>query len=200
MFTGIIEAKGKIINLRGNKLGKIFTLTAPAAKRMKIKTGDSISLDGACFTVIKKQKDRFDVQAMPETLKLTISDGYKAGSMINIENPLKTGAKLSGHFVTGHIDCKGKIVKISDNGNSKIIKVKFPDKYAKFIAMKGSIALNGVSLTVSDKAKNTFSVSIIPYTIKHTNLSQLKEKDFVNIEVDLIARYLSNLNTNPKKR
>lgn len=187
MFTGIIKHTGTI---KKNSSGAL-SIYSPTLSPNK---SDSIAVDGVCLTVMAKKNYIIEFDVMPETLKCTTFQFLKDGDKVNMETALKLSDFLGGHLVTGHVDCVGEVRKIQIDKNSKIITFSFPKKLAKFIANKGSIAINGVSLTVINASLNLFSVSLVEYTLKHTNLGTLQVSDKVNLEVDIIARYLENLN------
>jgi riboflavin synthase len=190
MFTGIIEKTGKIKKI-DKKGGKVFFAVENYLKGIKI--GDSISCDGVCLTVIKREKNYFTVELMPETLKRTKFKASKIGDKVNLELALKIGDRLGGHFVSGHIDGIGAVTKIiKDSGNYELI-IKIPAVLSKLLPFKGSVAINGVSLTISGAGKGWFKVSLIKHTLEETNLSELKVGDKVNIEIDMLARYLEKL-------
>lgn len=153
--------------------------------------GDSISINGVCLTIQKKQNNQFIFHVSEETLKRTIS--FTEKSLVNLESAVLYNGKVGGHFVTGHIDGIAKINSIKTNSQCWILEIKPPKKLLKFIAEKGSVAINGVSLTVNSIKNDTFKVNIIPFTLKETNLGNLTKGSEVNIEVDLIARYLENI-------
>ncbi len=188
MFTGIIQEIGtvKIIKKRSG-LRKISIRAQKLARRLK--ASDSVSVDGICFTVVQRAGEIFSVEAIQETFKKTTVGLWHPKKKINLELPLKFGDKISGHFVTGHVDAKVQIKKIKRLGKSNILSIQFPKNLKKFIVKKGSITINGVSLTVANITAKNFEIHLIPFTEKNTNLGSMKEKDYVNIEVDILARY-----------
>ncbi len=192
MFTGIIKKEGVIKKIDNKKNGKYFIIEAKGFLR-NVKIGGSISCDGVCLTVINKKKDKFKVELMPETLKLTKFKNTKICDSVNLELALKLGGRINGHFVMGHIDGVGKIKEVKKDGKYRNIIIKVPKKIIKYIANKGSITVNGVSLTVSGVGLNWFKVSLITYTLENTNLSELKIGDLANVEIDMMARYLERL-------
>ncbi|MFH1564796.1 MAG: riboflavin synthase [bacterium] len=203
MFTGIISATGRIKKIEKNKN---FFLTVETKKSFnKVKLGDSIAVDGVCLTLAKIIKNNLVFEIMPETARLTIADDYKIGSFVNLERSLKVGDELGGHFVSGHVDGVGKVTKIKKEKESVIITFTPPKKLLKYLARKGSVAINGVSLTiinpeaetrqclVSTNGQETFSVSLVTYTLENTNLSKLRIGDKINVEIDLLARYIEKI-------
>jgi len=199
MFTGIIQNLGRIVNF-SNLKEKTFTVETEL-NLSTCKIGSSICCDGICLTIISIKKNKkkylFQINVSEETLKRSTIKYWKNNSLINIEKSLKVGDELSGHFVYGHIDCIGKIYKINklkSSWNYYFLLNKNFFKYSnKLIVEKGSISINGVSLTVSNLNKNIFCISIIPHTFKSTNFKFLKNNDFVNIEFDMLARYIYKL-------
>lgn len=185
MFTGIIKELGTIKSLKkdGSKL------IAAIESKQKLEIDDSISVNGICSTVIKVGSKEFTVEYMPETLKITDISKWKEKDKVNLEPPLKVGDKINGHFVQGHIDTTGKITKIKNDE----FEIAFPKEFSKFIALKGSICVDGISLTISKVNTNSFTVSLIPHTLKNTTLGFKKVEDLVNIEVDMMSRYLKRL-------
>ncbi len=175
-------------HLKGvKKVGGGLKLVIESKKIHALSEGDSVSVNGTCLTVSKKTKNGFEADVVEETLLRTNLGKMTAGVQLNLEPSLKIGDSLDGHFVTGHVDAVGKTVK-----TGIVITVEFPKNLAPFIAKKGSVAVNGVSLTVMGVNKNTFSVALVPFTRANTNLGEVEAGSIVNLEVDLIARYLYN--------
>jgi riboflavin synthase len=191
MFTGIIQSIGVIKKIESLKKDVQISIVYDPKKINDINLGDSISINGICLTVQKKQKNQFIFHVSQETLNRTIA--FKENAMVNLESSLLYNGKVGGHFVTGHIDGIGKISEIKINSQCWIIEIKAPKKLLKFIAEKGSVSINGVSLTVNSVKDDKFKVNIIPFTLKETNLGALVKGSEINIEIDLIARYLENI-------
>ena len=191
MFTGIIQSIGVIKKIESLKKDVQISVIYDPKKINDINLGDSISINGICLTVQKKQKNQFIFHVSQETLNRTIV--FKENAMVNLESSLLYNGKVGGHFVTGHIDGIGKISEIKINSQCWIIEIKPPKKLLKFIAEKGSVSINGVSLTVNSIKDDKFKVNIIPFTLKETNLGALVKGSEINIEIDLIARYLENI-------
>jgi riboflavin synthase len=195
MFTGIITDVGtvQLIAKRGDTTIKIATVFDPAA----IPIGASIACSGPCLTVIAKGGAAgdawFSVEASAETLSKTTLGTWAAGTRVNLERSLKVGDEIGGHIVSGHVDGVGEVVSITPEGDSLRFKIKAPKQLAKFIAPKGSIALDGTSLTVNGVDGATFDVNIIPHTAKVTTWGAIKAGDKINIEIDMLARYLARL-------
>ena len=193
MFNGIIYKQGKIKNLIFSKNGcQIEIFTNKSFNNLKI--GSSISCDGVCLTLTKKKLNSMFFYLSKETLYRSTFKKMRIGRLINMEQSLKLGDDISGHFVQGHVDCTGVIKKISILKKVWTIRVSIPNKYYRYIAEKGSIVINGVSLTVSKIIKNNFEITIIPHTLKITNLINLKVKNEVNVEFDMFSKYLFKLN------
>jgi riboflavin synthase len=191
MFTGIIQSIGLIKKIESFKKDVQISIIYDSKKINGINLGDSISVNGICLTVQKKQKNQFIFHVSQETLNRTIV--FKENAKVNLESSLLYNGKVGGHFVTGHIDGIGKISEIKINSQCWIIEIKPPKKLLKFIAEKGSVSINGVSLTVNSVKDDKFKVNIIPFTLKETNLGALVKGSEINIEIDLIARYLENI-------
>lgn len=189
MFTGIINNLGKL----QQKQGAVFTFQTSQAFCRKIRKGVSIAVNGACLTVMKKNERAFIVEVMPETKKQTMLGNLRTSDLVNLELPATAATLLSGHIVQGHIDGVGMIKKIAPQGNSKILTIGAPKALSKYIVKKGSIAVNGISLTIISTKPNYFTVGIIPYTWEQTMLRQIKIDNRVNIEVDILAKYLERL-------
>lgn len=195
MFTGIITDVGtvQLITKRGDTTVKIATAYDSAA----IAIGASIACSGPCLTVIAKGGKEgdawFSVEASAETLSKTTLGSWAVGSRVNLERSLKVGEEIGGHIVSGHVDGVGDVVSVTPEGDSMRYKIRAPKQLAKFIAAKGSIALDGTSLTVNEVDGNTFGVNIIPHTAKVTTWGDIKAGDKINIEIDMLARYLARL-------
>lgn len=191
MFTGVIRNIGKV-ERSWEKGGSLF-LVIKKPKNWKIKPGDSISTDGVCLTVKQTQKNLFITELMSETLERT-TFGRRIPKRVNLERPLTLNSLLYGHLTLGHIDAVGKITGIKSRSSSRIYSVSFPQKYSHLVAEKGSLAVDGVSLTATKADSGRFSVSLVDYTLQKTTLGEKKVGDFCNIEFDILAKYLLNKN------
>lgn len=192
MFTGIIQEIGTVQSLeKKSGITKIALKGPRTAKLLKI--GDSVSVDGACLTVINKKGAIFTVEAIPETLKLTVCGEYKTKTQVNLEPAMQISDRFHGHLVSGHVDFTGKVMFSKKDGDSLILGINYAQKFGKYLSLKGSVTVNGASLTISKINPRNFEVSLIPHTMKNTNLNKLKKNDSVNVEIDLIARYLEKL-------
>lgn len=191
MFSGIITNIEKAQKITKTKNGLEATLPVP--KGWKLELGESINIDGVCSTVKALTKQNFEVYWMAETLSKTNLGSIDKSHVFNLERCITMKDLLSGHLVYGHVDCTATVRSVTTDGESKTIMFELPQSFTKYIIYKGSIAVNGVSLTVVSVNKNSFSVSLIPHTISHTNLGDLNNGDTVNIEVDMMAKYLEKL-------
>lgn len=199
MFTGLIEEIGLVKNIQKSQSGCILTVGCSLILS-GISIGDSISVNGACQTVVEFGNDYFKSELSNETLNITNFKNVKVSEKVNLEKALSANKRLDGHIVNGHVECVALCVNIKSDGFSKIYSFKIPKDFEKYVAYKGSIAINGISTTISNIENNIFSVAIIPLTLEKTNLVFLKNGDFVNIETDILAKYvekilLSNNNT-----
>ncbi|WP_448528540.1 riboflavin synthase [Raineya sp.] len=192
MFTGIIETLAVVEKIEKDQENLIFTLQTPLAQELKI--DQSLAHNGVCLTVTHtNQQDLYQVTAIQETLRKTNLTTWKVGDKINLERAMLMGGRLDGHIVQGHVDEIGTCTDIQDEQGSWLFTFEYSSHSANITIEKGSIAINGVSLTVVNSQKNRFSVAIIPYTYEHTNFHQLKVGDKVNLEFDMIGKYLQKL-------
>lgn len=196
MFTGLITGIGTILAVTaiGNGQDARFTIRTPdneSWRQAEKKRGASIACSGVCLTVIEAGADWFTVEVSAETLSKTTLGGWKAGTKINLEGSLRLGDELGGHLVSGHVDGLAEIISATPENGSTRWLFELPPELAPFVAPKGSIAINGVSLTVNEVEGLRFGVNIIPHTAEHTNFSTLGAGDRVNVEIDMLARYLA---------
>jgi len=192
MFTGIVTEIGHVEKITYGKNVKTFVIKACSIIKNK-KIGQSIAVNGVCVTITKISKSTFEFDAMEETLEKTNLGSLKEKNLVNLESSLKLNQNLDGHMVQGHVDTKGEVISLKEEKKHTILVIAFPKEISKYLAFKGSVAVNGVSLTISKLGEKTFSVDLIPHTLSTTNLGKLKKGDFVNLEVDIIARYLKRL-------
>jgi riboflavin synthase len=188
VFTGIIEEVGVIQELRFLSEGARITVSAKEISA-EVKVGDSISVDGVCLTASRVEADRFSCDISAETLRRSSFKQAKQGTGVNLERSLRVGDRLGGHFVLGHVDEVGKLIAKTAIGQGFEMAFDFPRELERYLVYKGSIAVNGISLTISSLDRNAFSVSIIPHTFQSTNLKQLTIGAPVNLEVDILGRY-----------
>ena len=186
MFTGIVEDKGKIIAISRGKNIRIKIQT----KLNEIKVSDSVSVEGICLTVTEKTTHTFTVEAIKETAKRTTLKIWKTGDYVNLERAMIMNGRLDGHILLGHVDSIGKITKIERKEGEFIYTIKFDKQFKKYVVPKGSIGINGVSLTIGEMEDNTIKVHIIPYSYENTTFKKLKKGDQVNIEFDIIGKYI----------
>tara|TARA_B100001250_G_scaffold71749_1_gene58045 strand:+ start:922 stop:1512 length:591 start_codon:yes stop_codon:yes gene_type:complete len=192
MFTGLVEEVGTIEQITSNLDG--LRISVNAEKVMEgLKVDDSVSCSGICLTVIDMNISSFTVQLVEETLNRTTAKNWKNDSAINLERALLPSSRMGGHFVQGHIDCTSKITDIKMTDESAIFSFTLPGPYQKYIVEKGSICLDGISLTVASTNNKEFSIAVIPHTIEVTNWKKSKVGDLVNLEVDIISKYVENL-------
>jgi len=199
MFTGLVEEQGTVAGLQ--KRGKSVMISLKGRRAIpSLRVNDSIAVDGVCLTVVRKRKGIAEVQAVEETLRKTTLGSLARGSAVNLERSMKASARVGGHFVLGHVDGIGRIREIIKRKNSWILWIQVPARFAKYLIPVGSVAVNGVSLTVADLKGNAFAVSIIPHTWNVTTMKKLKERDRVNIEFDVLGKYVERLVTMAKRR
>lgn len=196
MFTGLITGIGTIraVSAIGNGQDARFTIATPDNeiwKQAEKKLGASIACSGVCLTVIEAGSDWFTVEVSAETLSKTTLGGWAPGTKINLEGSLRLGDELGGHLVSGHVDGLAEVLSATPENGSTRWQFRLPEDLAPFVAPKGSIAINGVSLTVNEVQGLIFGVNIIPHTAEHTNFSALHAGDRVNVEIDMLARYLA---------
>ena len=189
MFTGLIEAVGEISGVK--RTGSGIRLRVHTALGAELLAGDSLAVNGVCLTVVSADRTGMHADIAPETARVTTLGKAKRGAMVNLERPLRADARLGGHFVQGHVDATAGVDEVRQEGDSHWLTVRFPSELAPYIVRKGSIAVNGVSLTVAGVDAQRFDVQIIPYTWTHTNLRVLKRGDAVNIECDILAKYVA---------
>ena len=195
MFTGIVEELGKVQAITSN------TITVECGTVLEdAKLGDSIAVNGVCLTVTRLGKTTFTADVSYETLRVTSLSNLKIGSFVNLERAMSANGRFGGHIVSGHINGLGKIVNIQKKGEFYDVKIELDEKDAKYTIKKGSITVDGISLTVADVNKNVINLAIIPHTFDNTNLKTLKIGDFVNIETDIMAKYIEKfLSTSDNK-
>lgn len=190
MFTGLIQSVGHIVRL--NRQGQTIQLTCQSTAPFlaDYKLGDSMAVNGVCLTAVAKEAQSFTVEMMPETFQRTNFSQLKPGAKVNLEKALAYNGRLEGHFVTGHVDATARLLKRQLQENALLLTFSLPAQLKKEIISKGSIALNGVSLTVISTKSNSFTVGMIPHSQTHTNLADLAVGEFVNVESDILGKYL----------
>jgi riboflavin synthase len=189
MFTGLVEAVGEIASLEPMPPG--IRMRVQTALGAELVPGDSLAVNGVCLTVVSADKTGVQADVSPETARVTTLGTARCGTIVNLERPLRADGRLGGHFVQGHVDATAAIDEIREDGDSRWMTVRFPQELASYIVRKGSIAVNGVSLTVAGVDDHRFGVQVIPYTWTHTNFHALKAGDAVNLECDVLAKYVA---------
>jgi riboflavin synthase len=192
MFTGIVEEVGVVWAVAGIPGGIRITVAARAVLE-ELAIGDSIDLDGVCQTVVHRSADRFAVEAVGETLQKTTLGGWRAGRRVNLERALKTGGRLGGHIVQGHVNGTGRILARRPGGEHFLLEVRLPEELRRYVVEEGSIAVDGVSLTVARLRGPRVGIRVVPHTAAHTTLGAKRTGEPVNIEVDVLARYAERL-------
>ncbi|MBM3943708.1 MAG: riboflavin synthase [SAR202 cluster bacterium] len=188
MFTGIVEEMGRVSRLEGNRL----TVAARTALE-GVKLGDSIAINGACLTVVTLTGGEFSVDLAPETLRRTSLGELEAGDGVNLERAVAVGDRLGGHIVQGHVDGYGRVTSWRPEGDCFILRITCPKRLMPYIVEKGFVAVDGISLTVVKKGPSSFTISVIPYTLSHTNLQYKAAGRRVNLETDILAKYVESL-------
>jgi riboflavin synthase len=188
MFTGLIETLGEVAEVKPTPAG--FRLRLTTALSPDLTPGDSLAVNGVCLTVVSADADGVHLDVSPETIRVSALGALKRGASVNLERPLRADSRIGGHFVQGHVDATGSIEEVRQDGDCWWLTVRFPPSLASQIVRKGSIALDGVSLTVAGVDDRRFDVQIIPFTWEHTNLRFLKVNDQVNLECDMLGKYV----------
>jgi riboflavin synthase len=202
MFTGLVEETGFVKTVKQNGGSVVFTIKGKKTVK-SLRIDHSIAIEGVCLTVIKRSATTFDVQAVEETLKKTTLGNLRKGSFVNLERPLLPSDRLGGHFVLGHVDGLGRVTRIEIRESSWIFWIQVPKEFSNYLIPVGSIAVNGVSLTMSDVKKNSFAVSIIPHTMDVTTFKYFQLGVAVNLEFDVLGKYVERLfeaRMNPMKK
>jgi len=195
MFTGITEAVGKIEALDRSETGGHLRIDLSGAPEIAAQSelGDSISVNGCCLTVAELSADHLAADLSGETLRRTAFGEMKSGNFVNLERPLAAGARLGGHFVQGHVDGIGRVTRVVPEGDSWWLSVRVPEDLRRYVVEKGSLAINGISLTVAHWHDGIADIAIIPFTYQHTSVPAMSPNDAVNIEVDILAKYVESL-------
>src|SRR5687767_10000110 len=194
MFTGIIEEVGALVAVRRAGMSARVTVHAPRIAE-DVEMGDSVAVNGICLTAVAREGVNLGFDAVPETISRTSLKGTRPGERVNLERALAAGQRIGGHFVQGHVDGTGTVKSIQNQDNARILAITIPAELAKYLVPKGSVAVDGISLTVMEANPESFTVSIIPHTWDHTNLKGKHTGDPINIEVDMLAKYVEKLLT-----
>jgi riboflavin synthase len=188
MFTGLVEAVGELIERKAANGAVRLRVASPLADELS--PGDSLAVNGVCLTVILAEKGELHADAGPETVRVTTLGTLARGSIVNLERPLRADGRLGGHFVQGHVDATGQIEDLRSDADFHWLTIGFPPHLAPFLVHKGSIAVDGISLTVAGLGADRFDVQVVPYTMTHTNLARAELRDRVNLEVDMVGKYV----------
>jgi riboflavin synthase len=192
MFTGLIEEIGVVLWIRATERGTQLQVAAPRIAP-EIRRGDSMAVNGCCLTVAAYRDEHLTFDLLEETLDRTNLRHLRRGSPVNLERALPVDGRLGGHFVQGHVDCAARVLGFDTMGEDHRLEVELPTDFNHYVAYKGSIAINGISLTVAELLTNSFAVWIIPHTKRHTNLDALQVGDYVNLEFDILAKYMERM-------
>lgn len=192
MFTGLIEDTGRVTTLERHGAAAVLTLTT-ALPVEDIAMGDSVAVNGVCLTVTSRSAGRLSFDVSPETVATTTIGTLHAGSSVNLERALRLGDRMGGHLVTGHVDCIGTLAGSRSTDGNRLLEFSLPPAHARYLVPKGSVAIDGISLTVNTVRQDGFAVNIIPHTLTATTLSGLRPGDRVNLETDIIGRYVERL-------
>lgn len=198
MFTGIIEEKGTVKHLKQTKQAMEMTITAKKILE-DVQLGDSIAVNGVCLTVTEFTADSFTVEIMPETVKATSLRLLTIGSKVNLERAMAANGRFGGHFVSGHVDGIGTIIKKKPEENAVYYEIEIPEELLRYVIYKGSVTVDGTSLTVFGTTATSFTISLIPHTLHETILGMKKEGDIVNIECDMLAKYIEHFLNNKRE-
>ena len=188
MFTGLIEATGEIAARTTTTGGQRVSVRSPLTAELKL--GDSVAVNGVCLTVVQADA-AFHADVGPETLRVTTLGSLDSGALVNLERPLRGDGRMGGHFVQGHVDAVGQIADLRPESDFLWLTVSFPRELARYMVLKGSIAVDGISLTVAGLAGDRFDVQLVPFTVEHTNLKRARIGDRVNLECDMIGKYVA---------
>src|SRR5882672_3612158 len=192
MFTGIVEEAGQVEHIRSGKRSTELTVRASKIGR-SLHIGNSVAVNGACLTVVARRRGALSFDVLNETLQRTNLEFMREGSLVNLERPLRANARLDGHFVLGHVDGRGKVRRFERKGKDYILDVEAPPSVMRYVVEKGSIAIDGISLTIASVHRNWFRVWIIPHTREGTNLRGCRGGDRVNLEADILGKYVEQL-------
>jgi riboflavin synthase len=193
MFTGIVEEVGQVISFQEKEKAWELCMTNPFQDGSGVDAGASISVNGCCLTLIEQATDTARFELLEETLRKTNLGSLSQGSVVNLERALAADGRLGGHFVSGHVDTCGEIAVFEEQGKNLYLQIAIPPAFSRYLVDKGSIAVNGCSLTVCDVLEDSFAVWLIPHTLTKTNLADLSKGDAINLEFDMLAKYVEKL-------
>jgi riboflavin synthase len=188
MFTGLVEAVGELVERAATDGGYRLTISSPLARELA--PGDSVAVNGVCLTVVRAERDEISAEVGPETVRVTTLGSLREGAPMNLERPLRADGRLGGHFVQGHVDAVGQIEAIRAEAEFHWLTVAFPRHLAPYMVPKGSIAVDGISLTIAGLDDDRFEIQIVPFTMQHTNLGRAEIRDRVNLECDMVGKYV----------
>jgi riboflavin synthase len=194
MFTGLIEEIGRVLWIRATERGTQLQIAAPQISE-EIRQGDSLAVNGCCLTITGQRDEQLTFDLLDETLDRTNLRSLRRESPVNLERALNAGDRLGGHFVQGHVDCALRVLAFKQSGANYRLEIELPTEFAHYVAYKGSVALNGISLTIAEVLPGSFAVWIIPHTKRHTNLDKVALGDQLNVEFDLLAKYVERMMT-----
>lgn len=200
MFTGIVEGVGKVVSFEEKKAAWLLKLQAPEFIAESLSDGDSLACNGCCLTLVGRDGNELSFELLEETIRLTSFEGVKSGSLINLERPLAANARLGGHFVTGHVDTRSKVEVFEQRGKNVYLKVAVPEEFVNYVVYKGSVAIDGISLTIAEAHKDSLAVWLIPHTLEVTNLSDCKAGKLVDLEFDILAKYVEKIATGNREK
>ena len=200
MFTGIVEGVGKVVSFEEKKAAWLLKLQAPEFIAESLSDGDSLACNGCCLTLVGRDGNELSFELLEETIRLTSFEGVKSGSLINLERPLAANARLGGHFVTGHVDTRSKVEVFEQRGKNVYLKVAVPEEFANYVVYKGSVTIDGISLTIAEAHKDSLAVWLIPHTLEVTNLSECKAGKLVDLEFDILAKYVEKIATGNREK
>jgi riboflavin synthase len=192
MFTGLVEEIGGVLWIRAADSNTQLQIAAPHIAK-EIRVGDSVAVNGCCLTVAGHEGDHLTFDLLEETLDRTNLKTLRSESTVNLERALTADGRVGGHFVQGHIDCTARIVSFEQSGNDHRLEVELPSQFTRYVAGKGSVALNGISFTVAEVSPESFAVLVIPHTKRQTNLASARPGDLVNVEFDILAKYVEKM-------
>ena len=193
MFTGIVESTAKVLSFEERKAAWLLKLDVPEFVAKTLSEGDSLACNGCCLTVISRENCVIGFELLEETIRLTNFEGIKEGALVNIERPLAAAARLGGHFVSGHIDVRSRVRTFVQKGKNYYLEVDVPEEFRRYVVYKGSVAIDGIALTIAEANPETLAVWLIPHTLEVTNLSECAVGKFVNHEFDILAKYVEKI-------